>query len=591
MQGQRKLISRPLSQTVRPCSRSRLPSTLAPVTSSRGSLRIVAHGSKDDLENQLDLTQQTLDRVLAAVQAAQTNQNNQQSAMGGVPGLQDSSVLAAREQQLWERQQALLDRMQQQWDNERQAWMQREQSLLAEVATLRQEMRQLLSLQTQQQQQLAPPRPAAAAAAAPDAASFAGPGAAAGSSGSSSSVDPAASNSPAAAVISGPSSASAAVAEAIRAVRDAHANPPAASSMEDTSPGAWENLFGGSSGSSSAAADSVAAAIAAVDDTDVLLNMDLSFGGSSSSRGRRRVAFDAASSSSSSDEGSIDRQISSISSSSTASSALNPAAAEAAVSDSVSNTESNAALIEVQKGDPAGPPPLLNLGDDDIFWVSKLHSGLMAAGFYPSDEEVENWFFGEATQGALLMFQACNDVAETGTTCDASWRKLLGEAEYLAAHAASSSSSSNPAAAAEAGSAQGQEVITYSFSSSSSSSKGSSSWPVLLEMDGGREVHALQVALGRQGYHCGDDEMRWWQFGSSTLDALKTFQACNGLPESGATDERTWLALLGPEATPDQLQELRGEESSYEEDLAEPEAGAVWLLGEQRWSRPVNGTS
>lgn len=33
-----------------------------------------------------------------------------------------------------------------------------------------------------------------------------------------------------------------------------------------------------------------------------------------------------------------------------------------------------------------------------------------------------------------------------------------------------------------------------------------------------------QVALGRQGYHCGDDEMRWWQFGSSTLDALKTFQ-------------------------------------------------------------------
>lgn len=39
------------------------------------------------------------------------------------------------------------------------------------------------------------------------------------------------------------------------------------------------------------------------------------------------------------------------------------------------------------------------------------------------------------------------------------------------------------------------------------------------------------------------------------------------------------------------LQELRGEESSYEEDMAEPEAGAVWLLGEQRWSRPVNGTS
>jgi hypothetical protein len=54
------------------------------------------------------------------------------------------------------------------------------------------------------------------------------------------------------------------------------------------------------------------------------------------------------------------------------------------------------------------------LGDDDIFWVSRLHGGLMAAGFYPSDEEVENWLFGEGTQAALLMYQACNDVAETG---------------------------------------------------------------------------------------------------------------------------------------------------------------------------------
>jgi hypothetical protein len=33
-----------------------------------------------------------------------------------------------------------------------------------------------------------------------------------------------------------------------------------------------------------------------------------------------------------------------------------------------------------------------------------------------------------------------------------------------------------------------------------------------------------QVALSKAGYHCGDDEMRWWQFGSSTVDALKTFQ-------------------------------------------------------------------
>jgi hypothetical protein len=173
--------------------------------------------------------------------------------------------------------------------------------------------------------------------------------------------------------------------------------------------GSWQALFGSSS--SSAAADSVAAAIAAVDNTDVLLNMDLSFG-SSSSRGRRRTAFDTAAAASSSDDESVTSRSSS--SSSSASSALTPATLEDAVNNTISNTESNSMPVEVQKGDPAGPPPLLMLGDDDIFWVSKLHSGLMAAGFYPSDEEVENWVFGEGTQGALLMFQACHDLAETG---------------------------------------------------------------------------------------------------------------------------------------------------------------------------------
>lgn len=34
----------------------------------------------------------------------------------------------------------------------------------------------------------------------------------------------------------------------------------------------------------------------------------------------------------------------------------------------------------------------------------------------------------------------------------------------------------------------------------------------------------LQVSLVKAGYFCGDDEMRWWQFGSATTDALKTFQ-------------------------------------------------------------------
>jgi hypothetical protein len=38
----------------------------------------------------------------------------------------------------------------------------------------------------------------------------------------------------------------------------------------------------------------------------------------------------------------------------------------------------------------------------------------------------------------------------------------------------------------------------------------------------------LQVCLQKAGFSSGDDEMRWWQFGSSTLDALKTFQVGGG---------------------------------------------------------------
>jgi hypothetical protein len=53
-------------------------------------------------------------------------------------------------------------------------------------------------------------------------------------------------------------------------------------------------------------------------------------------------------------------------------------------------------------------------------------------------------------------------------------------------------------------------------------------------------------------------------------------------------DERTWLALLGRDASPDMIDALRADDSEYEDDMAaEHGEGAVWLLGEQRWSRPV----
>lgn len=49
-------------------------------------------------------------------------------------------------------------------------------------------------------------------------------------------------------------------------------------------------------------------------------------------------------------------------------------------------------------------------------------------------------------------------------------------------------------------------------------------WPILREGDGGTHVHQLHCALGRRGYHCGEDDEVWWQFGDSTFSALVAFQ-------------------------------------------------------------------
>lgn len=53
----------------------------------------------------------------------------------------------------------------------------------------------------------------------------------------------------------------------------------------------------------------------------------------------------------------------------------------------------------------AAAAPVLVPGSDDIYWVNQLHSALSGKGFFPGDEEMEAWLFGDQTASALLTFQ------------------------------------------------------------------------------------------------------------------------------------------------------------------------------------------
>eukprot|EP01024_Parvocaulis_polyphysoides_P044370 TRINITY_DN4086_c0_g1_i7.p1 TRINITY_DN4086_c0_g1~~TRINITY_DN4086_c0_g1_i7.p1 ORF type:complete len:633 (+),score=134.51 TRINITY_DN4086_c0_g1_i7:104-1900(+) len=239
----------------------------------------------------------------------------------------------------------------------------------------------------------------------------------------------------------------------------------------------------------------------------------------------------------------------------------------------------------VVKETPSGPPPVLSLGSDDIFWVNQLQAGLLTAGFYCGEEEMEDWYFGEQTQSALLTFQACSSIPETGTADEATWKTLLGD--QLKPIVPSDNSSDSESEETNIGA---KEVIMATAVKEeqipiiTKADKASLDWPVLMEGDGGKEVHSLQVALGRKGFYCGGEDTEWWQFGNSTLEALKTFQECNSLPVSGVSDANSWKALLGQNAAPEDVAKIKAGDDT-DQDMSD-QNGRIWLMGEQRWSDP-----
>lgn len=294
------------------------------------------------------------------------------------------------------------------------------------------------------------------------------------------------------------------------------------------------------------------------------------------------------------------------------------------------------------------PPPPLAFGDDNLFWVNQLHTGLVAQGYYPGDDDIEDFMFTDGTQRAVMTLQACEGLVESGVVDEATWKVLLGpelrplppnrkltpydEASdteegttmirgsgsgNVAALPASSSSHSNN------GSDEGKpfielfsatvidtvttndedddkvattterididikdEIINQTTGKVEEQEKVHitlEKWPVLMEGDGGREVHALHVVLTREGYYPGEDDIRWWTYGDTTVAAVKTFQACQGLPESGVVDVKMWCVLMGGDAVPSDIYNVKSGESD-DDDLAQNWDGdRVWLMGEQRW--------
>lgn len=295
-----------------------------------------------------------------------------------------------------------------------------------------------------------------------------------------------------------------------------------------------------------------------------------------------------------------------------------------------------------------GPPPPLTLGADDIFWVNQLHTALVDLGYYPGDEDIDDFYFGDSTQGALMTMQCCEGLPETGIADEATWARLLGPSlepkpsrdltadmmlnvPGLSALAGKAAPPDGPGAGSAAGAAAAQQqqeqpvakpyaelfnaalgetarpapaggvedaqrptvtdtaaaggkVVSGRMEASATATEGATytEWPVLHEGDGGREVHALHVALTRAGFYPSEDDERWWSFGDGTVTALKTFQACNSYPESGVCDAATWRMLLGQDAHPSEISDLRSGDSA-DEDLSAQGTDRVWLLGEQRW--------
>ena len=239
--------------------------------------------------------------------------------------------------------------------------------------------------------------------------------------------------------------------------------------------------------------------------------------------------------------------------------------------------------------------PVVTVGCDDIPLMALLHESLASKGFYCTDDEREDWYFGDTTQNAVMSLQSSRGLTENGVVDAAVWAELLpvdfvwerrvddkAAIVDLDATEAPAPPPASPAAVEKVGNGDG---------GGSSEAADVGDFPMLREGDGGEHVRLLQVALDSKGFCVSEDELEYWMFGDTTETALKTFQACNGMPESGVVDEGVWAALCDDlDCSVDFLAEKTS--GTSEADVADPynidrTKGGVFLLGEGRYEDPT----
>ncbi|KAL4419502.1 hypothetical protein ABPG77_002288 [Micractinium sp. CCAP 211/92] len=586
----------------------------------------------------------------------------------GAAGLPFSEALLQREYELWQRQSELYERLQEQhaadlarFDRERAAWQATELALRAEAAELRAQLLYVMSqlgaahaagggpvvggAAAAGMPQVPPPsrqafsQPSQQATIGNRPAAGALPGMAAPDAASSTASSPLSPAEQVKAVVDAVKAGAGPGSPAVPSTPSAHSSTSSASgqaSSSDVNPlAAWPQ---GTESELPAYAADLAAAVAAVDATDVLTGI-----AGYSLQGRRAGAPERAAAA---PPPPVQQPVTQQQQQQQPREDPTPTAAvQEPVAAAPAAEEQGLAAAQTEA---RGPPPPLTLGADDIFWVNQLHTGLVDLGYYPGDEDIDDFYFGDSTQGALMTMQCCEGLPETGIADEATWARLLGPSlapkpsrdltadmmlnvpglialagKAAAPEGATSNSNGGSVATQQqqeepaakpytelfsaalsetvrrepGGGAQDTQRLTVTdtvaaggkvvserleVSATVKEAVSYTDWPVLHEGDGGREVHALHVALTRAGYYPSEDDERWWSFGDGTVAALKTFQACNGYPESGVCDAATWRMLLGDDAHPSEIADLRSGDSA-DEDLSAQGTDRVWLLGEQRW--------